>query len=231
MVEGNIIDKQTARGATMRLITIAVLALLAACQTVPPGRAGDPLRGVFTLQDATRGLQSDGALVADITTGLGTLRCNLFDDKAPITVANFVGLARGIRPWQNPAGKWVRKPAYDGTSFHRVIKGFMIQGGDPLGTGEGEPGYVIPDEIWPGAVHDRRGQLAMANRGPNTNGMQFFITDGPAWHLDGGFTIFGQCAPDDIIEKLAGVEIKAGGPAKPARIENVSIKRAALESK
>jgi peptidyl-prolyl cis-trans isomerase A (cyclophilin A) len=107
-----------------------------------------------------------------------------------------------------------------------VIKGFMIQGGDPLGTGEGEPGYVIPDEIWPGAVHDRRGQLAMANRGPNTNGMQFFITDGPARHLDGGFTIFGQCAPDEIIDKLASVEMRGEAPAKPTKIDKVSIVRA-----
>jgi peptidyl-prolyl cis-trans isomerase A (cyclophilin A) len=185
------------------------------------------MRGIFTLQDATRGLKGDGDLVADITTALGTLRCNLFDDRAPVTVANFVGLARGTRPWRNPGGQWVRKPAYDGTSFHRVIKGFMIQGGDPLGTGEGEPGYVIPDEIWPGAVHDRRGQLAMANRGPHTNGMQFFITDGPARHLDGGFTVFGHCAPDEIIDKLASVQTSSGEPAR--RIERISIRRVTAE--
>ena len=201
---------------TARLMALTLLALLTACQSLPRGSAGDPVRGVFTLQDATRGLEGKGPLVADIQTALGTLHCDLFDDKAPVTVANFVGLARGLRPWQDATGKWIRKPAYDGTSFHRVIKGFMIQGGDPLGTGEGEPGYVIPDEIWPGATHDRRGQLAMANRGPNTNGMQFFITDGPAKHLDGGFTIFGQCAPDEIIEKLAD---------KPSKIDKVTIRR------
>jgi peptidyl-prolyl cis-trans isomerase A (cyclophilin A) len=203
-----------------RLSSLGLLALLTACQTTPPG-------GAFTLQQATRGLKGNGPLVADIQTDLGTLTCELFDDKAPVTVANFVGLARGLRPWQDATGHWVRKPAYDGTTFHRVIKGFMIQGGDPLGTGEGEPGYVIPDEIWPGATHDRRGQLAMANRGPDTNGMQFFITDGPARHLDGGFTIFGQCAPDEMIEKLAGVVIRAGKPVQPTTIGKITLRRSA----
>ena len=210
---------------TSRLLTLAALAVLTACQSVPRGPTGDPVRGVFTLQEATKGLKGRGPLIADIQTVAGTVRCELFDDRAPVTVANFVGLARGLRPWQDATGKWIRKPAYDGTSFHRVIKGFMIQGGDPLGTGESEPGYVIPDEIWPGAVHDRRGQLAMANRGPNTNGMQFFITDGPARHLDGGFTIFGQCAPDEVIEKLAGVQIRAGEPVQPTKIEKVTVRR------
>jgi peptidyl-prolyl cis-trans isomerase A (cyclophilin A) len=198
---------------------------LAACQSVPPGPAGDPRHGVFGLKDATRGLAGSGPLYAEIATELGTLRCTLFDDRAPVTVANFVGLARGTRPWLAPEGRWVTRPAYDGTTFHRVIRGFMIQGGDPLGTGEGEPGYVIPDEIWPGASHDRRGQLAMANRGPNTNGMQFFITDGAAPHLDGGYTIFGECGPDELVARLASVPLRVGEPVKPTRIEKVTITR------
>ena len=138
----------------------------------------DPLHGKFTLDDATANLAGKGPLVAEIETDQGKLECDLYDDKAPITVANFVGLARGLRPFKAPDGKWTKKPAYDGTTFHRVIKGFMIQGGDPSGTGAGEPGYVIPDEIWAGAAHDQRGLLCMANRGPNTNGQQFFIMDG-----------------------------------------------------
>lgn len=208
-----------------RALLLAALALLTACQSLPEGPAQDPKRGVFTLQEATRGLRGDGPLVADIATSLGTLRCTLFDDRAPNTVANFVGLARGLRPWQTADGKWAKRSAYDGTLFHRIIRGFMIQGGDPLGTGEGEPGYVIPDEIWPGATHDRRGQLAMANRGPHTNGMQFFITDGAARHLDGGFTIFGQCEPEAVVQALASVESRGDRPVQPPRIVTITIAR------
>jgi peptidyl-prolyl cis-trans isomerase A (cyclophilin A) len=193
--------------------------------------ADDPLKGVFTLDDAVKGLTGKGALVADIKTDLGTITCELFDDKAPITVANFVGLARGLRPFKGADGQWVKKPGYDGTTFHRVIKGFMIQGGDPKGTGGGEPGYVIPDEIWEGAVHDRRGQLCMANRGKNTNGMQFFITDGAPRHLDGGYTIFGQCGPDAMIEKLASVEVRGDRSVTPTKIEKVTIRRDAKPKK
>src|SRR4051812_40483090 len=114
----------------------------------------DPL-APFTMEQATAGLEGSGGLVATIKTSKGELTCRLLSDKAPVTVANFVGLARGIRPWKSPEGAWVSRPAYDGTIFHRIIKGFMIQGGDPTGTGKGEPGYTIKDEIWTGAKHDR----------------------------------------------------------------------------
>jgi peptidyl-prolyl cis-trans isomerase A (cyclophilin A) len=190
----------------------------------PPAN-GDPLAGKFTLDDAVKGLTGKGSLVAEIATGLGKLECKLFDDKAPVTVANFVGLARGLRPFKNPQGEWVKTNAYDGTSFHRVIKGFMIQGGDPNGNGSGEPGYVIPDEVWQGATHDHRGLLCMANRGPNTNGMQFFIMDGAALHLDRSYTIFGECGPDAVIEKLANVEVQRDRAVSPTKIEKVTIKR------
>jgi len=189
--------------------------------------ADDPLHGKFTLEDATANLAGKGPLVAEVDTDEGKLECDLFDDKAPITVANFVGLARGLRPFKAPNGEWTKKPAYDGTTFHRVIKGFMIQGGDPNGTGSGEPGYVIPDEIWPGAKHDSRGLLCMANRGPNTNGQQFFITDAKAAHLDGGYTIFGKCGPDAVIEKLASVEVRGDHSVKPSKIKKVTIKHKA----
>jgi peptidyl-prolyl cis-trans isomerase A (cyclophilin A) len=190
-----------------------------------PVSPDDPLAGKFTLDDATKGLTGSGSLYAEIQTDLGKLECELYEDKAPITVANFVGLARGLRPFKQSDGKWAKKNGYDGTTFHRVIKGFMIQGGDPQGTGGGEPGYVIPDEIWDGAHHNERGQLCMANRGKNTNGMQFFIMDGVAAHLDGGYTIFGKCAPEDVILKLSGVEVQGDHSVKPTKISKVTIKR------
>jgi peptidyl-prolyl cis-trans isomerase A (cyclophilin A) len=179
----------------------------------------DPLAGKFTLADATEGLEGSGPLMATIETDVGNLECKLFEDKAPLTVANFVGLARGLRTWKNPEGQWVKKPAYDGTVFHRIIKGFMIQGGDPKGIGSGEPGYVIPDEIWENALHDRAGLLCMANRGPNTNGAQFFITDALAKHLDGGYTIFGECGPEETVHKLASVEVQGERPKNPPKMK------------
>ena len=187
----------------------------------------DPAKGKFTLEEATKGLAGAGALSATIKTSQGDLKCELFDDKAPVTVANFVGLARGMRPWKDPSGgAWVKRPAYDGTSFHRIIKGFMIQGGDPKGNGSGEPGYVIPDELWTGAKHDRAGLLCMANRGPNTNGMQFFITDAEAAHLDTSYTIFGECSPVSVVHAIANVAVSSERPTTPVTISKVEIARA-----
>jgi peptidyl-prolyl cis-trans isomerase A (cyclophilin A) len=165
----------------------------------------DPLKGVFTLATALAGLPATGDLHATLDTSKGAIECKLFDSKAPNTVANFVGLARGLRPWKDPKGAWVKRPAFDGTKFHRVIPDFMIQGGDAKGNGSGEPGYVIADELWAGARHDRAGLLCMANRGPDTNGAQFFITDKAASHLDVSYTIFGECAPTGIVHDIATV--------------------------
>jgi peptidyl-prolyl cis-trans isomerase A (cyclophilin A) len=190
------------------------------------GRGGDPLGGHFTLQDALKGISGTGALLAKIDTSKGALECKLYEDKAPITVANFVGLAMGKRPWKSPEGTWVTKPAYDGTGFHRIIRGFMIQGGDPAGNGSGEPGYVIPDEKWDGAKHNRAGLLCMANRGPNTNGAQFFITDAAAPHLDASYTIFGECAPEQTIHDIAAVQTgPRDKPLTPVAIKTVTIQR------
>lgn len=191
----------------------------------PQKATDDPTGGNFTLSQALEGLAGTGEKVsAKIETDLGTLSCELWPEKAPNTVANFVGLARGSRPWKS-GGKWVKKPLYDGTTFHRIIKDFMIQGGDPNGNGSGGPGYVIPDEIWTGAHHDQRGQICMANRGPNTNGSQFFIMDGPAKHLDGGYTIFGKCGPESLVEKLASTPMKGRKPVKAPLIKKVTIQR------
>jgi peptidyl-prolyl cis-trans isomerase A (cyclophilin A) len=196
----------------------------------PPGAApskGDPHNGNFTLADATKDLPGKGPIVAKIDTSKGALQCRLFDDKAPITVANFIGLATGKRTWKDPnSGQWVNKPAYDGTTFHRIIKGFMIQGGDAKGNGSGEPGYVIKDELWEGAKHDRAGLLCMANRGPNTNGAQFFITDAAAAHLDRSYTIFGECAPVEVVHEIANVPTGAADkPQSPVNIKSVTITR------
>jgi peptidyl-prolyl cis-trans isomerase A (cyclophilin A) len=192
----------------------------------------DPLGGKFTLADATRDIPGSGPLVATIDTSMGKVSCRLYDDKAPNTVANFIGLASGHRPWVDPSsGTWTNKPAYDGTGFHRIIKGFMIQGGDPKGNGSGEPGYTIPDEMWPGATHDRAGLLCMANRGPNTNGAQFFITesDGPSVKgLDhyNSYTIFGECSPVSVVHTIAAVQTAPGDrPLTPVTINTVRVAR------
>jgi peptidyl-prolyl cis-trans isomerase A (cyclophilin A) len=199
----------------------------------PKAKSPDPLHGQWTLAEATRDLKGSGALLATIDTSKGKLTCSLYEDKAPLTVANFVGLATGKRPWlDSVSGEWVNKRAYDGTTFHRIIKGFMIQGGDAKGDGTGEPGYVIPDEMWTGATHDRAGLLCMANRGPNTNGAQFFITDsdGPSVkNLDRlhSYTIFGSCTPIDAIHAMASVETGARDrPVTPLTINSVKIARA-----
>jgi peptidyl-prolyl cis-trans isomerase A (cyclophilin A) len=194
--------------------------------------APDPERGEFTLEEAVVGMPVDGTLVAEIGTDLGTLLCDLYADRAPRTVANFVGLARGARPWWDArAGEWVRRPYYRGLTFHRVVPGYLVQGGDYLGDGTGTIGYVVPDELDDSLSHDRAGQLCMANHeGPGTAGAQFFLTDGPAPQLDreGGYTIFGQCQPTAIISQLARVpqNPEAGNrPLTPIHITRMIIRR------
>jgi peptidyl-prolyl cis-trans isomerase A (cyclophilin A) len=166
----------------------------------------DPAKGHFTLEEATKGLTGSGPLTAKIETTLGTFTCELYDKQTPVTVANFVGLARGLRPFKDKSGTWVKKPFYDGLIFHRVIPGFMIQGGDPLGTGTGNPGYRFEDEFSPDLKFDKPAILAMANAGPATNGSQFFITEGTPAHLTGRHTIFGLCDPLSLVTKITGVE-------------------------
>ncbi len=184
----------------------------------------DPTGGQFSMADATAGLTGSGPLKATIETELGTLTCDLYEKEAPITVANFVGLARGVRPWKK-GGEWVKSPLYDGTVFHRVVKGFMIQGGDPDGNGTGGPGYMIKNEIIPGAKHER-GILSMARRpDPDSAGSQFFLMDGRAPHLDGGYAIFGKCGPDAVIEKLASVPVQGEQSVTPTKIKSVKISR------
>jgi peptidyl-prolyl cis-trans isomerase A (cyclophilin A) len=191
----------------------------------------DPIPNhVLTLDQATKGLKGTGPLVAKINVEqagrpLGTLTCELFEAQAPKTVANFVGLARGERPFKDPkTGEWVKKPFYDGLVFHRVIPDFMIQGGDPRGNGTGDPGYEFADEIDDSLKMDRGGILAMANRGPGTNGSQFFITEKATPWLSGKHTIFGACEPVDAVAKIA--RVPRGGKDVP--METVTIKKVTI---
>jgi peptidyl-prolyl cis-trans isomerase A (cyclophilin A) len=184
----------------------ALLALSLLAAAVARADDDDPVKGNFTLSDATKGLGGSGPLTAKIETTQGTFTCELYDKQAPVTVANFVGLARGLRPFKDQSGQWVKKPFYDGLIFHRVIPGFMIQGGDPLGIGSGNPGYRFDNEISPDLKFDKPGLLAMANAGPGTNGSQFFITEGTPMYLNGKHTIFGKCDPLSLVSKITGVE-------------------------
>ncbi len=147
-------------------------------------------------------------LYATMETNQGMVVLRLFSKDAPKTVANFVGLAMGERQWRHPqTGMLSTQPLYNGTRFHRVIPGFMIQGGDPIGNGTGTPGYEFEDEFQSGRSFDKPGLLAMANRGPNTNGSQIFITVGVPTHLTGRHTIFGEVVKGyDVVEKISKVQ-------------------------
>jgi peptidyl-prolyl cis-trans isomerase A (cyclophilin A) len=196
-----------------------------------PGTPGaDPEKGDFTLEEATAGLPGQGTLMAKISTAKGDLHCELFFDAAPKTVASFIGLARGLRAWQDPkTGEWVKKPFFDGLAFHRVIPAFMIQGGDILSRdynnpdiGAGGPGYELPNETKPDLKFDRAGRLAMANAGPDTGGSQFFVTEVPRKSLDGSYTIFGQCDGEDVVKQIARVAVDSPDHNKP--VEPVTMK-------
>ena len=187
--------------------------------------ADDPLHGQWSLGEATAGLPAGDQLRATIRTSLGELQCTLWPDRAPITVANFVGLARGLRPWKTPEGRWEKRPAYDGTTFFRVLGDFVVQGGSPNGERDGGAGYLIPDEVWDNANHDRAGLLCMATLGHDKGSMQFFVTDAPALSLDGSFTIFGECLPLELVHRIASVEVDRGRPKQAVLIETVRIDR------
>lgn len=168
------------------------------------------------------------ATYAHFDTTLGSFTIELFDQKAPNTVANFVGLAEGSKEWKHPrTGEKHQKAFYDGIVFHRVIEGFMIQGGDPLGQGHGGPGYQFADEFHPDLRHDRPGILSMANAGPNTNGSQFFITLGPTPHLDKRHSVFGAVVSGlDVVQAIGKTKTDKGDrPVTPVVINKVTIER------
>jgi peptidyl-prolyl cis-trans isomerase A (cyclophilin A) len=167
---------------------------------------------------------------AHFETTEGTFTLRLFDKEAPQTVANFVGLAEGTKEWKDPAtGGKKKAPFYDGIVFHRVISGFMIQGGDPLGQGTGGPGYQFADEFHPSLRHDRAGILSMANSGPNTNGSQFFITLGPTPHLDRRHSVFGEVVAGlDVVQRIGNVPTgRQDRPVVPVVINKVTVERVA----
>ena len=185
--------------ALARSFALAVFAVLMLSlpggPALPEATAKEATKGAAKGSDKTGGSDASlpAGLFARLETARGTIVLRLFFEQAPMTVGNFVGLAEGRMPSRDPRSGEIRKhPFYNGLVFHRVIADFMIQGGDPTGTGSGGPGYLFPDEIVPGLRHDRPGILSMANAGPNTNGSQFFITHKATPWLDGRHTVFGE---------------------------------------
>jgi peptidyl-prolyl cis-trans isomerase A (cyclophilin A) len=166
---------------------------------------------------------------AHFTTSEGNFTARLFEAETPNTVANFTGLADGSKEWTDPrTGKLVKQPYFDGTVFHRVIAGFMIQGGDPLGQGTGGPGYTFGDEFHKELRHSKAGTLSMANRGPNTNGGQFFITLAATPWLDDKHSVFGEIVEGmDVVKKIGSTQTSKPGdrPLKPITIEKVTIEK------
>ena len=164
---------------------------------------------------------------AKFETTEGTFTVRLFDKEAPNTVANFVGLAEGTKEWRDPAtGEKKKTPYYDGVTFHRVIEGFMIQGGDRLGTGTGGPGFTFGDEFHKSLRHTKAGILSMANAGPNTNGSQFFITLDPTPHLDNRHSVFGEVVEGmDVVKRIGSVPTRQDRPLKPVVMNHVTITR------
>ncbi|HEY7353048.1 MAG TPA: peptidylprolyl isomerase [Terriglobales bacterium] len=199
-------------------ICLACCSIALVAQTSKPGTKPMPKKPVA----------SAGPPTAIIDTTAGKMTCTLFPDKAPIGVANFIGLARGTKDWINPANgrKMHRIPLYNGTIFHRVIPEFMIQGGDPTGTGMGGPGYAFKNETSPDLLFDRPGRLAYANSGPDTNGSQFFVTEVPYPSLNGGYTIFGQCDDPsvEVVKQIARLPRNGNDkPDNPPKIIKITI--------
>jgi peptidyl-prolyl cis-trans isomerase A (cyclophilin A) len=201
----------------------------AAGQSAPSGAAADlPDAPGVAAAGRTEPVPTGPTIVIDTT--MGRLTCKTFDRQAPNAVANFIGLAEGTKDWTGNATQTKQhgKRFYDGLTFHRVIPGFMIQGGDPVGDGTGDPGYYFDDEITPGLTFSMGGRLAYANSGPNTNGSQFFITEDAVAELNGKYTIFGQCDAHSTLlaASIARVDRdKNDKPTTPVAIQRVTIVR------
>jgi len=182
----------------------------------------------MSLKDITPRETAD-TIHATFKTNNGDFKIQLFHKRAPKTVQNFIDLAEGTQEWQHPRTGATKKnaPYYNGLSFHRIIDGFMIQGGCPAGNGRGGPGYRFADEFHPELRHDDFGVLSMANAGPSTNGSQFFITLGPTPHLDDRHAVFGKVVEGvDVVGAIGSVATGPGDkPLQPVKIETVTIER------
>ncbi|MBS1821696.1 MAG: peptidylprolyl isomerase [Acidobacteria bacterium] len=221
---------------TLRFFALAVALGTQALAQTPPATQQTPPASSQALPDAPSTTSNAKPPVvptgptAVIDTTMGRLTCKLYDAQAPATVANFIGLAEGTHDWTDPTTlrKEHGKPFYNGTTFHRVIPNFMIQGGDRAGNGTGDPGYFFKDEFDPSLTFDEPGRLAMANSGPNTNGSQFFITEVPVEQLNGKHTIFGQCDAHSVllVASIARVSRNADDkPVTPVVIDKITIVR------
>ena len=204
-----------------------MLFCLTLISTLAASAQAEPPKGVSAdVAEAVKGIKGSGPdLLATFRTSQGDIRCRLFYQKVPKTVANFAGLATGNKEFLDPkAHKKVKRRFYDGLIIHRVIPNFMIQTGDPLGTGSGGPGFTIPDEFHKDLRHDRGGMLSMANRGPNTGGSQFFITEKATPWLDHKHAIFGECKDLKTIAHIARLPVvPPNRPREDVRIEKLTI--------
>jgi len=213
------------------ILRVAALAVLAQSTSNSQGTAAKPSTAARPSTAAKPAVHPATKPTAIISTTAGKMTCTLFPDKAPIGVENFIGLASGTKDWKNPVSGATKHgvPLYDGTIFHRVIPGFMIQGGDPAGNGTGDPGYKFKNEVSPDLLFDQPGRLAYANSGPNTNGSQFFITEVATPHLNGGYTIFGQCdeATVALVKTIAhmATDPATEKPFRPVKIVHISVVR------
>ena len=221
-------------------LALGLLVPPAAAQTAPPARRGTPppakpATPAAPAQPAAAtapAVKRDPGTYAHFVTSKGEFTAVLFTADAPKTVENFVGLATGRKAWKDPrTGAMVHRPYYNNVLFHRIIPNFMIQGGDPTGTGMGGPGYEFPDEISPKHRHNKAGILSMANHGPNTNGGQFFVTVAPYPSLDGHYSIFGEIVDGlDNVIAISKVPRTMSGPGKDRPLTPVVIKSIRIET-
>ncbi|MGA2858436.1 MAG: peptidylprolyl isomerase [Candidatus Sulfotelmatobacter sp.] len=219
------------RKALLILMLMLITAFVALAQTSSQAAPAKPSAA------AQPAVHAPARPTAIIDTTAGKMTCTLFPDKAPIGVENFIGLATGTKDWKNPVGTTKHGvPLYDGTIFHRVIPEFMIQGGDPAGTGSGpDPVPPFKNEVSSDLLFDRPGRLAYANAGPNTNSSQFFITEVATPHLNGGYTLFGQCddATVALVKQIArmATDPQNDRPFRPVKINHITIVKGSAAAK